>query len=161
MHLTDDTDIVDEAIDYFRANVLFRSFEIKGGADRVLVYLTLFIQQVSSQGLGELILCTPMLFCFQCVATAAESKSKDDGISKLDALASSAFSLPGDAGFVLGSMLSTPATSAERDQIKLYFKQLRTAVVKRLPAYLYTDTGEPNKWWMAFAKRKFMNKELK
>lgn len=28
-------DIVDEAIDLFRANSLFRNFEIKGGADRV------------------------------------------------------------------------------------------------------------------------------
>ncbi len=45
--LTDEIDVVDEAIDFFRANVLFKSFEIKGGADRVLVYLTLFIQQVS------------------------------------------------------------------------------------------------------------------
>jgi len=95
------------------------------------------------------------------VATAAESKNKDDGIAKLDALASSPFSLPGDAGFALGSMLSTPDTAGERDQIRLYFKQLRTAVVKRLPAYLYTESGQPNKWWMAFAKRKFMNKELK
>ena len=31
----DAMDIVDEAIDLFRANCLFRNFEIKGGADRV------------------------------------------------------------------------------------------------------------------------------
>ena len=43
---TDEADIVDEAIDYFRANVLFRSFEMQGAADRVLAYLTLYIQQV-------------------------------------------------------------------------------------------------------------------
>ena len=36
-------DIVDEAIDLFRANSLFRNFEIKGGADRALIYLILFI----------------------------------------------------------------------------------------------------------------------
>lgn len=47
-------DIVDEAVDYFRANVLFRSFEVKGPADRVLVYLTLFIQQVR-MGEGKLV----------------------------------------------------------------------------------------------------------
>ena len=40
-------DIVDEAIAYFRANVLFKSFEVKGSADRVLAYLTLFIHLVS------------------------------------------------------------------------------------------------------------------
>jgi len=96
----------------------------------------------------------------QCIATAAAAKSKDDGVAKLDALATAPFSLPGDAGFALGSMLSNPDTATDRDQIRLYFKQLRTAVVKRLPARLYGEDGSPNKWWMAFAKRKFMNKEL-
>ncbi len=41
-----DDDIVDEAIRLFRANVLFRNFEVQGGGDRILVYLTLFIHQV-------------------------------------------------------------------------------------------------------------------
>jgi actin related protein 2/3 complex subunit 3 len=39
-------DIVDEALTLFRANVLFRNFEVQGSADRVLIYLTLFIHQV-------------------------------------------------------------------------------------------------------------------
>jgi hypothetical protein len=39
-------DIVDEALRLFRANMLFRNFEVLGGGDRVLVYLTLFIHQV-------------------------------------------------------------------------------------------------------------------
>lgn len=38
-----DMDIVDEAIAFFRANVLFRNFEITGPADKLLVYLTLYI----------------------------------------------------------------------------------------------------------------------
>lgn len=37
-------DIVDEILDYFRANVLFSSFEMQGSADRVLVYGTFFVQ---------------------------------------------------------------------------------------------------------------------
>lgn len=40
-------DIVDEALFYFRANVLFRSFEVKNDADRILVYVTLFTAKVS------------------------------------------------------------------------------------------------------------------
>ena len=36
-------DIVDEAINYFRANIMFKYFEVKGGADKVLIYLTVFI----------------------------------------------------------------------------------------------------------------------
>jgi hypothetical protein len=43
---------VDEAIRLFRANVMFRNFEVLGGGDRVLVYLTLFIHQVR-RGCGQ------------------------------------------------------------------------------------------------------------
>ena len=39
----DDMDIVDEALTYFKANVFFRNYEIKSEADRVLIYLTLYI----------------------------------------------------------------------------------------------------------------------
>jgi hypothetical protein len=47
----DQIDIIDEAIDFFRANVLFRQYDPKGPADRVLCYLTIYI--------GE---------CLRCVA---------------------------------------------------------------------------------------------
>lgn len=36
-------DIVDEALHYFRANILFTQFEVEGGADLTLVYLTAWI----------------------------------------------------------------------------------------------------------------------
>lgn len=38
-------DIVDEALYTFRANILFRTFEVKGAADKLLIYLTLFVCQ--------------------------------------------------------------------------------------------------------------------
>ena len=38
-------DIIDEAIIYFRANVLFKNFNIEGDADKLLVYITVFIQK--------------------------------------------------------------------------------------------------------------------
>ncbi|EEF31619.1 ARP2/3 complex 21 kDa subunit, putative [Ricinus communis] len=37
------TDIVDEAITFFRANVFFRNFDIKSPADKLLIYLTFYI----------------------------------------------------------------------------------------------------------------------
>ena len=40
---TDTTDIVDEAITFFRANVFFRNFDIKSPADKLLIYLTSYI----------------------------------------------------------------------------------------------------------------------
>lgn len=39
----DRTDIVDEAITFFRANVFFRNFDIKSAADKLLIYLTFYI----------------------------------------------------------------------------------------------------------------------
>eukprot|EP00483_Globobulimina_turgida_P002356 UN02358 len=38
-----DLDIIDESINYFRANILFSQFEVEGGADLTLVYLTAWI----------------------------------------------------------------------------------------------------------------------
>lgn len=40
---TSGADIIDEALAYYRANVLFRTFEVKGPSDKLLVYLTLYI----------------------------------------------------------------------------------------------------------------------
>lgn len=39
-------DIVDETITFFRANIMFKSFDPKGPADRVLIYLTKFVFEV-------------------------------------------------------------------------------------------------------------------
>ena len=41
----DQEDIIDETLNYFRANVFFRNFDVRGGADRTLIYLTLYTQQ--------------------------------------------------------------------------------------------------------------------
>ena len=35
-----ETDTVDEAICYFKANVFFKNYEIKNEADRTLIYIT-------------------------------------------------------------------------------------------------------------------------
>ena len=39
----DAVDIVDEAISMFRATILFKNFKPEGPADKVIVYLTVFI----------------------------------------------------------------------------------------------------------------------
>lgn len=41
-------DPVDEILALFRANTFFRNFEIKGPADRVLIYGILFVSQALS-----------------------------------------------------------------------------------------------------------------
>jgi actin related protein 2/3 complex subunit 3 len=38
-----------------------------------------------------------------------------------------------------------------------YLKQVREETSGRLLSVAYRANGTPNKWWLAFAKRKFMN----
>ena len=42
-------DIVDEAICQFRANILFKNYKVQGPGDKVIVYLTAFIQKCMEQ----------------------------------------------------------------------------------------------------------------
>lgn len=50
-------DIIDEALELFKANVLYKNFEIKGDADRLLVYLTFYISQCITKVFLFLFLC--------------------------------------------------------------------------------------------------------
>ena len=42
-------DIVDEAIHLFRANILFKNYKVQGGGDKIVIYLTCFIQKCLEQ----------------------------------------------------------------------------------------------------------------
>ena len=70
------------------------------------------------------------------------------------------FAIPGDVGFGLGGLLPAPASKQEGDAFRAYIKQAREEVTIRLVEQCYTPEGAANKFWMAFAKKKFMNKSL-
>ncbi|TPX48404.1 hypothetical protein SeMB42_g00021 [Synchytrium endobioticum] len=129
-------DIVDEAISLFRANSFFRNFEIKGNADRVLIYLILFISE--------------------CLSKLTKSPSMVEAARVLGTHANQNFAIPGDANFPLNALYEKPATRADADVMRQYVSQLRQEVANRLPARVY-DGDRPSKWWMCFAKRRFMN----
>ena len=38
-------DIIDESIGYFRAQVHFKNYEVEGPADKLMIYITVFIQK--------------------------------------------------------------------------------------------------------------------
>ena len=78
---TEKEDIVDESIEYFRANSFFKNFEIKGDADRLLIYGMLFVQH--------------------CLSQLSRKMLRKEGISKLNSVAVDHFSIPGEAGFPL------------------------------------------------------------
>ena len=42
---SDTDDIIDETLGYFRAQMFFKNFEVKGPADKTMIYITVFIQK--------------------------------------------------------------------------------------------------------------------
>ncbi|KAJ3121834.1 60S ribosomal protein L11 [Physocladia obscura] len=132
-------DIVDEAIYVFRPNCFFRNFQpLPGGADHVLIYLQLFIQE-----------------CLQKLA--AKNPPLAEGQRILQTHAMQNFSLPGDSNFPLNPFFEKPATKQDAEILKQYIAQLRLEVALRLPAKLYdTEDQKLSKWWMCFSKRKFI-----
>jgi actin related protein 2/3 complex subunit 3 len=86
-------DIIDEALNLFRANVLFRNFEIKGDADRLLIYLILYITE--------------------CLNKLTKNPSLREAEKILGTLALSNFSIPGDATFPLNALYPTPANKMD------------------------------------------------
>ena len=64
-----------------------------------------------------------------------------------------------DAGFALGNFFPAPASAQEGELCRSYLKQLREEMGRRVVAKVYAD-GPPSKFWLVFAKRKFMNKSL-
>lgn len=138
-------DIVEEAIDLFRANSLFRNFEIQGAADRVcimhtdiqtLIYLILFISD-----------------CLTRIAAAPTTWSKNEALKQLTSYAVDNFALPGDASFPLSSLYGVPSSRAESDTLRQYLVQARQETVTRLLDKIYVD-HVPSRWWLAFTKRK-------
>lgn len=136
-------DIVDEAIDLFRANSLFRNFEIKGGADRLLIYLILFISD-----------------CLTRIAASNPTWTKHEALKQLSSHAVDHFALPGDANFPLSSLYAAPASRADADSLRQYITQVRQELVVRLVEKVYGSSDTPSRWWLAFTKRKFMGKSL-
>lgn len=134
-------DIIDEVIRYFRPNCLFRNFDVKGGADRTLIYLTLTMQQVLKE--------------------CERFKTRPEAEKSTQAMITKQFAVPGGPGWSLGGLFPVPGDIQEGETWRLYMKQAREEIASRTLDILFYPDGSKNKWWNSFAKRKFMNKELK
>ncbi|GMM36581.1 Arc18 protein [Saccharomycopsis crataegensis] len=138
---TQEYDIIDEVLDLFRPNSFFKNFEVKGGADRSLIYGILY----TSQALNEI----------------NKTTSQASAIKALNNLALEDFSLPGDPSFPLNNVFTSPKDRVEYNLLKSYLNQFRQELSARLIAKLYqNDIHNPDKFWLALSKRKFMNKSL-
>ncbi|KAL3232592.1 Actin-related protein 2/3 complex subunit 3 [Nakaseomyces bracarensis] len=137
-----DYDIVDECLDLFRANSFFKNFEIKSNADRLLIYGILFIND--------------------CLNHLKINTTYNEAVKVLTNVSLDDFSLPGTAGFPLNSIYSIPTTDHNAmDLLKTYLQQFRQELSARLIERIYADSKDhPSKFWLAFTRRKFMNKSL-
>jgi actin related protein 2/3 complex subunit 3 len=70
------------------------------------------------------------------------------------------FALPGDAGFPLNNLYAAPDSKVDGDFLRQWLLQARQETALRLVDRVYSVDGRPSKWWMAFTKRKFMNRSL-
>ncbi|KAJ8076369.1 subunit of the Arp2/3 complex [Marasmius sp. AFHP31] len=136
-------DIIDETLDLFRANSLFRNFEIKGPADRALIVLILFISD-----------------CLAKIGSAKVTPGKIEARKQLNTLSVDNFPIPGDANFALNAHYAAPASRADAEYLRSYLTQVRQELAERLITILYGDGEVPSKWWMSFQKRRFMNRSL-
>ncbi|CAG8638177.1 10796_t:CDS:2 [Acaulospora morrowiae] len=133
-------DIIDEALDLFRANCFFRNFEIKGNADRVLIYLILFISD--------------------CLNQLVKNPTRKEASKLLTTRALDSFALPGDPTFPLNALYAAPSDRSDATLLRQYLTQARQELANRLIDRVYVVDNKPSKWWMCFQKRKFMNKSL-
>ena len=73
--------------------MLFSSFDVKGGADRVLIFLTLFLSR--------------------CLKRLEKAKSKDEGVKLMFQLSKESFALPGEPDWKLGGHITAPKDRGE------------------------------------------------
>ncbi|EDK38827.2 conserved hypothetical protein [Meyerozyma guilliermondii ATCC 6260] len=136
-----DYDIIEETLDLFRANSFFKNFEIKGPADRLLIYGILFVSD--------------------CLSKLNKSVNLREATRILNNLALDNFALPGDIGFPLNSMYQAPTNKNDAELLRSYLSQFRQELADRLLKRVYSANDQvPDKFWLAFTRRRFMNKSL-
>uniref|UniRef100_A0A7S1L886 Actin-related protein 2/3 complex subunit 3 n=1 Tax=Neobodo designis TaxID=312471 RepID=A0A7S1L886_NEODS len=130
-------DIVDEALYYFKARMMMKTFPVEGAADRLSLWLTLYLQN-----------------CMRRLSKQPQPLSQAQAWAALQTLASERQTVPGDASYPFNGMYPKPVP-AEHEALRDYAKQLRLEAGYRLVQRVYAHPsadGGPNKFWMPFAK---------
>lgn len=107
-----DSDVLDEALYYFKANVFFRTYEVKSEADRLLIYLTLYITE--------------------CLKKLQKCSNKNQAQNEMYTLAISKFDIPGEPGFPLNSVYAKPNSQQEAGEATLWNNLLSFLTSNRL-----------------------------
>jgi actin related protein 2/3 complex subunit 3 len=113
-------DIVDETLDLFRANSLFRNFEIKGPGDRLLIILILFISD-----------------CLAKLGGARAPPTQIEATKTLNTLAVDNFPVPGDANFPLNAHYAPPGSRSDAGELPGIWKDVSCFTQHRLPSPIF------------------------
>lgn len=120
-------DPLDEILSLFRANTFFRNFEVKGPADRVLIYGILYISQI-----------------LNVIKPGMQRRDAEKQV--LNIALDNNFAIPGDAGFPLNQAFEAPRDRNEAEVLRQYVAQMRQELAQRLLARVYSDaSGMPSK----------------
>lgn len=119
-------DPLDEVLALFRANTFFRNFEIKGPADRVLIYGILFVQEI----IGKI---------------KSNMSRRDAEKAVMNVALDTNFAVPGDAGFPLNQAFEAPRERNEAEVLRQYMMQMRQELAFRLIGRVYADGDAPSK----------------
>lgn len=120
-------DPLDEILSLFRANTFFRNFEIKGPADRVLIYGILFVSEALAKIKPGMV-------------------KRDAEKNVMNIALDTNFAIPGDAGFPLNQAFEAPRDRNEAEVLRQYIVQMRQELAARLLNRVYADgSGQPSK----------------
>jgi actin related protein 2/3 complex subunit 3 len=119
-------DSLDECLALFRANTFFRNFEVKGPADRVMIYGILYIQEILTK--------------------IKPTHSRREGEKAVMNVAlDTNFKMPGDAGFPLNHAFEAPKERSEAEILRQYIMQMRQELASRLLNRVFADGDSPSK----------------
>lgn len=135
-------DIVDETLYHFRINIFLRDFPIKSDADRLMIYLT--------------------FYAMKCLKAFGKNKTDKSKCAKeIESWNMNPFPLPGEGGFILSHLTSAPTNESEKADIRNFLRQCRVEIGKRLLKIVFAqDEKMADKWWICFAPRKFMDRDM-
>ena len=135
-------DVVDEVLDALRANALRRSHALRTPSDRLRVVLTAYAMD--------------LLYRF---ANERACETRDGAMKRAVDDARTRFATPGDADYDLASVCAAPRTDEERERYRAFVRRCREAIAVRMVERCYVaEDGTRDKFWMAFARRRFLNR---
>eukprot|EP00658_Telonema_sp_P-2_P063689 TRINITY_DN52467_c0_g1_i2.p1 TRINITY_DN52467_c0_g1~~TRINITY_DN52467_c0_g1_i2.p1 ORF type:complete len:186 (-),score=67.04 TRINITY_DN52467_c0_g1_i2:21-578(-) len=138
-------DIVDEALFYYKTNMLCRTFAMKGAADRLILFLTHYIHTAIKRIVGL----KPKEAKAVIVAMQTEYS-----IMPLDK------GFPFSVFFTIGGLTLESVTEEEKERFSEYSKQLRYECGMRLLEKMFAfpeEDGTASKFWTLFAKHKLLS----